>query len=35
VEEHEQLERELAEKEKALAEMTVMFIALKKKVNLE
>jgi len=32
--EHEQLERELAEKEKALAEMTVMFTALKKKVNL-
>ena len=31
VEEHEQLERELAEKEKALAEMTVMFTALKKK----
>ncbi len=35
VEEHEQLERELADKEKALAEMTVMFIALKKKVKLE
>ncbi len=31
VAEHEQLERELAEKEKALAEMTVMFTALKKK----
>jgi transposase-like protein len=32
---HEQLQRELAAKEKALAEMTVMFTALKKKVNLE
>jgi transposase-like protein len=35
VEDHEQLQKELAEKEKALAEMTVMFTALKKKVNLE
>ena len=33
--EYEQLESELAQKEKALAEMTVMFTALKKKVNLE
>ena len=33
--EYEKLERELAAKEKALAEMTVMFTALKKKVNLE
>ena len=33
--EYEQLENELARKEKALAEMTVMFTALKKKVNLE
>jgi transposase-like protein len=33
--EYEQLESELARKEKALAEMTVMFTALKKKVNLE
>ena len=32
---YEKLERELATKEKALAEMTVMFTALKKKVNLE
>ena len=32
---YEKLERELAAKEKALAEMTVMFTALKKKVNLE
>jgi len=32
--EHEQLQGELVEKEKALAEMTVMFTALKKKVNL-
>ena len=32
---YEQLESELARKEKALAEMTVMFTALKKKVNLE
>jgi len=35
VREYEELERELAAKEKALAEMTVMFTALKKKVNLE
>lgn len=33
--EYEQLESELTRKEKALAEMTVMFTALKKKVNLE
>lgn len=33
--EHERLQRELEEKEKALAEMTVLFTALKKKVNLE
>ena len=32
---YEELERELTAKEKALAEMTVMFTALKKKVNLE
>jgi hypothetical protein len=30
-----QLQQELAEKEKALAEMTVLFTTLKKKVNLE
>jgi hypothetical protein len=30
-----ELESELTRKEKALAEMTVMFTALKKKVNLE
>jgi len=35
IEEHEQLRKELAEKEKALAEMSVIFTALKKKVNLE
>ena len=35
VEEHERLQEELREKEKALAEMTVMFTSLKKKVNLE
>jgi len=35
VEDYEQLQSELARKEKALAEMTVMFTALKKKVNLE
>jgi transposase-like protein len=35
VEEHEQLKKELAEKEKALAELSVIFTALKKKVNLE
>jgi transposase len=34
-EEHEQLRKELAEKEKALAEMSVIFTTLKKKVNLE
>ena len=34
-EEHERLQRELDEKEKALAEMTVLFMTLKKKVNLE
>ncbi len=34
-EEHDLLRRELAEKEHALAEMMVMFTALKKKVNLE
>ena len=34
-EEHERLQRELNEKEKALAEMSVLFTALKKKVNLE
>lgn len=33
--EYEQLESELTRKEKALTEMTVMFTALKKKVNLE
>jgi hypothetical protein len=32
---YEELESELARKEKALAEITVMFTALKKKVNLE
>jgi len=34
-EDHEQLQDELVEKEKALAEMSVLFTALKKKVNLE
>jgi hypothetical protein len=34
-EEHEQLTQELAEKEKALVELSVLFTALKKKVNLE
>ena len=34
-EEHERLQAELREKEKALAEMTVLFTTLKKKVNLE
>ena len=34
-EEHERLQRDLNEKEKALAEMTVLFTTLKKKVNLE
>jgi len=35
VEDHEQLKEELREKEKALAEMSVLFTSLKKKVNLE
>ena len=35
VRDYEELESELTRKEKALAEMTVMFTALKKKVNLE
>jgi transposase-like protein len=35
VKDYEQLESELARKEEALGEMTVMFTALKKKVNLE
>ena len=35
VKDYEELESELARKEKALGEMTVMFTALKKKVNLE
>lgn len=35
IEDHEYLQRELDEKEKALAEMTVLFTTLKKKVNLE
>ncbi len=35
IEDYEQLESDLARKEKALAEMMVMFTALKKKVNLE
>jgi transposase-like protein len=35
VRDYEQLQSELARKEEALAEMTVMFTALKKKVNLE
>jgi len=35
MDEHERLQRELEEKEKALAEMTVLFTTLKKKVNLE
>lgn len=35
VEDYEQLRKELAEKETALAEMSVIFTALKKKVNLE
>ncbi len=35
IEEHKQIQRELEEKEKALAEMTVLFTVLKKKVNLE
>jgi transposase-like protein len=35
VKDYEELESELTRKEKALAEMTVMFTTLKKKVNLE
>jgi len=35
IKEHEQLRQELAEKEKALAELSVIFTVLKKKVNLE
>ncbi len=35
IKEHDQLKKELAEKEKALAEMSVIFTTLKKKVNLE
>ncbi len=35
IKDYEQLESDLAGKEKTLAEMTVMFTALKKKVNLE
>jgi transposase-like protein len=35
IEEHERLQRDLNEKEKALAELSVMFTSLKKKVNLE
>jgi len=35
VKDYEALESELTRKDKALAEMTVMFTALKKKVNLE
>jgi len=35
VEERDQLKRELEEKEKALAELSVMFTTLKKKVHLE
>jgi len=35
IEEHNQIQSELEEKEKALAEMTVLFTILKKKVNLE
>ena len=34
-EEYDSLRAELAEKEKALAEMSVLFTSLKKKVNLE
>jgi transposase-like protein len=33
IEDHEQLQEELREKEKALAEMTVLFTAMKKKVS--
>lgn len=35
IKDYEDLESELARKEKALGEMTVMFTTLKKKVNLE
>ena len=35
LEEHERMLRDLAEKEKALAELSVLFTTLKKKVNLE
>jgi hypothetical protein len=35
IRDYEQLASELARKEKALGEMTVMFTTLKKKVNLE
>lgn len=35
LEEHDRLKRELEEKEKALAELSVMFTTLKKKVNME
>jgi transposase-like protein len=35
IEEHAQLKQELAQKEKALAELSVLFTVLKKKVNLE
>lgn len=35
LEEHERLQRDLAEKEKALAELSVMFTSLKKKVSSE
>ena len=35
IEAHKQIQCELEEKEKALAEMTVLFTILKKKVNLE
>jgi transposase-like protein len=35
MEEHAQLKQDLAQKEKALAELSVLFTVLKKKVNLE
>ena len=35
IKEHEQLRKELTEKEKALVELSVIFTTLKKKVNLE
>jgi hypothetical protein len=35
LEEHAQLKQELGQKEKALAELSVLFTVLKKKVNLE